>query len=278
MAVDLLSLLPDSAFSKRMQERVQPLLKFIPAEGGSILKLKKGKKATLELILPIECTKVMRQDGVEPKPPTGIGEKMWWLIQMLKCVPLEFIENVLDASPGDILEATLNSEWSKRLLEVWCDAAIRQQNQSWCIALADATLAEARINYWTKLLRTLPLKERDEKLAVLFTDSSFKSRIYQVIEDLLANGHEEWSPTFSQQVIDWLKCVSSSAASEPGMWSFQQRISQIAPFLSAQALPAALQGWPTTTKGWEYWNNCMERFQAVVQFRLEMRTAIIGKE
>ena len=74
-AADLLARLPESALRRRALERALPLLKF---------KSNKLRRKTIEVTLPEACDKAMQRDGVEPKPGfRGVGEKAWWLQQML---------------------------------------------------------------------------------------------------------------------------------------------------------------------------------------------------
>lgn len=277
-SADLLIRLPESALVKRMQERLLPLLKFTPGEAGSILKLKKGTKAALEITLPTECNKAMQRDGIDVKPPQGIGEKAWWLVQMLKAVPLKFLEQTCAASPEQIVEGALQTEWRKQLIEAWCESAIRQEDLAWCRVLVEQALKDARIDDWSRLLLVLPQAERDQRVETLFTEQNLRDRIYRVLDLFMEHGSEGWSANFSRRVIAWLKQESAKAAAEPGMWGFLQRLPQGSRHLAPEVLGEAADGWPTQTEGWQYWNNSVDKFLAVVHFRQEMRKGIIGQD
>jgi hypothetical protein len=71
LAVGLLSAIPGSALSRRMAERLTPLI-------GTRLR-------TLTVELPDED---LGRDGLTAKPPSGMGERAWLLYQIVAAAPL----------------------------------------------------------------------------------------------------------------------------------------------------------------------------------------------
>lgn len=127
-AADLLARLPSSALARRMKERVRPLLGI--SKSGML-----KRKVRLEVTLPAECDKEMQRDGVELKPPHGIGEKAWWLKQMLGVVPPSFWREALAQSPAKLIELGAEHEWQSILLGGWAIAAARHGDVGWLEAL-----------------------------------------------------------------------------------------------------------------------------------------------
>jgi hypothetical protein len=126
-AADLLSYLPDSAFVQRMIERAQPLLSFTKKARG---------KLEIEITLPAERTEAMIRDGITAKPTnSNLGEKAWWLDNMLRAVPLTNWEEAASATHTDIINACKKHEWESLLLEAWLDAAWRQNRTDWIKAI-----------------------------------------------------------------------------------------------------------------------------------------------
>src|SRR5262249_16912295 len=84
-AAELRMRLAESALVGGMGQRVGPRVR---VEKTSGLKFKKllGKRS-LEIDLPDACDDAMQRDGIEAKPPQGVGEKSWWLQQMAGAVP-----------------------------------------------------------------------------------------------------------------------------------------------------------------------------------------------
>jgi hypothetical protein len=124
-AAELLARLPTSEFVTRMRRRVAPLITFRKTLLGS----------KLEIAAPQACDPGMLADGIDPKPPPGIGEKAWWLSQMIALVPPSTwaIEMIAPAA---------SSDWSRALLRGWWLATVRERDQAW---------AEALLSQWVDL-------------------------------------------------------------------------------------------------------------------------------
>lgn len=128
VAQELLSRLPGSRLVQRMAERARPLLRFTPA---GMLGL---KQARLEVVLPEQFEKAWARDGVEQKgAPYGMGEKAWWLAQILGRVPPSAWgdpEAVLPAVKAD-------KEWRELLEQALAEAAVRFRDEAWALALLE---------------------------------------------------------------------------------------------------------------------------------------------
>jgi hypothetical protein len=131
LAAELLAELPNSALSQRMADRLRPLL------GTS--------RGTLVVDLPADCDERMRRDGINPKPPAGVGQRAWWLGQLMSAAPLSVWAEL--ASPAKLVRMPVEG-CDPRLLTVgWSAAAIRERNAEWVLALldGDSTIAPDRV-------------------------------------------------------------------------------------------------------------------------------------
>ncbi|HEV3050242.1 MAG TPA: DUF5691 domain-containing protein, partial [Longimicrobium sp.] len=72
-AAAVLGALPGSGLVRRMTERLLPLLSLVQPDG--LLSRIRGGKPRIHAELPAECDRSMRRDGIEPKPPYGMGER-----------------------------------------------------------------------------------------------------------------------------------------------------------------------------------------------------------
>jgi hypothetical protein len=265
-AADLLAQIPNSALVKRMQERLQPLLKFKPAEEGSILKLKKGTKASLEINLPTECSKAMQRDGIEAKPPAKeIGERAWWLAQMLGCVPPAYWREQWGCTSADYYAAAMGTEFKKALHLGLQEAAVRYKD----IELAESFFAEDAGRVTQNLWSVMPIERRERYLSQwLESPTGFGT-------ELLFESLHDWSPGFSRAVLKWMRNLCAQDGME---WQLRNRFKELVGHLAPEVLSETTQGWPTGAKNWEFWSKGVDEFLAMAQFRLEMRRAILGQD
>jgi hypothetical protein len=267
-AATLLAQLPESALVKRMIERVRPLLKFVPGESGSLLRLKKGKPASLEIILPAECDKLMQRDGIDPKPLPGYGEKAGWLMQMLEAVPLAFWTTEWKVAADEIISASAECEWRDAMFEAWVRAAARQKVQAWAEALLVIAVQSRHISKFDELTAAVRASH-SEKLfgAALDADDGKTSGIQ---EPMLTHSRHNWSVEFSRTVLKWLRKKATIESTE---WQLRNQLKVFALRLAPEVLAEAATGWPAEGKAWEFWSKGVDEFLAVAQFRAEVRAA-----
>lgn len=264
-AAELLQRLPGSQLQQRMLDRVRPLLS-----------IQRGEKLKLQVTLPQECSKAMVRDGIEPKPPhSGIGEKAWWFLQMLKSVPPTFWCQTLAVSAEVLLALTKKSDWEEILIEGWLVAAVRHQDALWTNTFFhQAGKFPQKWNYLlTDFLRTLPPAVREQ-----YITEQLKSRreILQgsgFIFDVLKSCTHPWSSGLSTSFV---QCLRLTITSKPNHrdWLLAYELKSLAVRLSPSCLAEAVQGWPTDRTELGGWSDAVEQFLAVTQFRLEMRQAM----
>ena len=269
VAASLLSRLPDSALVRRLTELVRPLLKFTPAESGTLLKLKRGRKAVLEITLPPACDKAMQRDGIEIRPQSGFGEKAWWLIQILEIVPLTTWTNEWRTTPAEILSASESGEFKKELFEGWTRAAVHQREATWADALLTTALEGSRFDKLEPLLSALPPDLREARASAILTEGNAKTRDLHGL--IVTQCHHGWSPEFSRAVLRWLRHLT---AMESVDWSFRNQLKDLAARLAPAVLGEALEGWPTNSKGWVFWSTGVDEFLAATQLRFDLHQAL----
>ena len=119
VAIDLLNALPGSAFNLRMA-----------AQARACVTIRDGVIAVQP---PADCDPKLRRDGVVPRPPAGIGERAWWLEQVLARAPL--------ATWGDptrsFLSHSIEEGWDVVVLRGLARAASLQRDSAWADALLD---------------------------------------------------------------------------------------------------------------------------------------------
>lgn len=268
IAGGLLGNLPESPFTKRMIDRAKPLLKYYSGETGSLIKLKKGKASRIEMSLPSDCDKSMQRDGVEVKPLQGFGEKGWWVVQMLEVVPLSIWTTEWQTTPAKIITASLTGEWTKELFESWTRAAVYQTNAEWAEALFTLSIDGKRFDKFEGLLSVMSTDKRELRISELLKANRADTK--DLHGALIAQCRHPWTLEFSRSIIAWLKCTSKDVSSD---WQLRNQFKDFAPWLNPLALKEAVDGWPTDSKGWEFWSKGVDEFLALVQLRVNLHGA-----
>ncbi|MFJ8850219.1 DUF5691 domain-containing protein [Streptomyces sp. NPDC102437] len=209
-AAELLSALPESAFAGRMAARalscVSPDLT--------------GDEASIAVEAPHECDAAMERDGVVAAPPSGRGERSWWLGQLVEATPLAtWPARFAGRSAREVVGLPVADGWAEELHAAWCRATVRQRDPEWARALLGApsvppsngpgttSLAER-----SKLLGLLPAAERAGWVAD-FIAAHGLSEAFQ----LLGVCPTPWAEPLGRAVVDALD-IARDAGSYP--WSF----------------------------------------------------------
>ncbi|MFD8800554.1 DUF5691 domain-containing protein [Streptomyces atroolivaceus] len=209
-AAELLSALPGSALARRMAARATSCVN-PDRTGGDV---------SIAVEAPHECDAAMERDGVVPVPPSGRGERSWWLGQLVEATPLGvWREKFGGRTAQELVMLPVSDGWDAELHAAWCRAAVRQRDPGWARALLGApstplangpgtvSLAER-----SKLLATLPPSERALWVAG-FIAAHGLSEAFQ----LLGVCSVPWDGPLGRAVVDALD-IARDAGSYP--WSF----------------------------------------------------------
>ncbi|MFE1933616.1 DUF5691 domain-containing protein [Streptomyces sp. NPDC059474] len=234
-AAELLSALPGSALAARMAERSRGCVTLTtdevpggePATGGEratggLTTDKSTAAAWITVRPPDECDSGMQRDGIVPKPPSGRGERSWWLGQLVEATPLDRWSAWFGGrGVAEIVALPVADGWQADLHAAWCRAAVRQRSAEWCRALlgtpavAPVTAGEAAPAAWrdpAKLLSALPARERAEWVAEFIASHGLSDAFR-----LLGVCTVPWAEPLGRAVVDALD-IARDAGSYP--WSF----------------------------------------------------------
>jgi hypothetical protein len=124
VALDLLARLPGSAHAGRMAARARACVLV-------------GDTGPVEIRPPEQCDRDMRRDGITARPPAGMGERAWWLEEILARAPLP-----IWPEPAEFLAREVSEGWVGTLRRGLARAAAIQQHGAWAAALVDSLTAE----------------------------------------------------------------------------------------------------------------------------------------
>lgn len=264
-AADLLAQLPGSRLARRMAERARALLAYRPA--GLL------QPARVEVSLPEACDKAAQRDGVEIKPPRkDLGERAWWLGEIIRRTPPAFWEAAWGVPPAMIVRADLPSEWRNLVRQSWAIATGRYLDRGWAEALIPLS-GEAGLNL-AGLASLLP-PERQEQiaLALLRADKQPLSGDHPAMAVLRAIAHP-WSHELAQLVIDRLRRRLGFFGGYVNDWHLRAAFEEF-PRRMPPDLADELDGiWPEDTRKQPYWGATIEQSIGLLRFRREMLAAL----
>jgi len=265
-AAELLSALPGSALAGRMAARARSCVS-LGADGISVE-------------APYECDAAMERDGVAAKPPSGRGERAWWLSQLVDAAPLSaWPERFGGRTPEQIVALPVLDDWQPDLHAAWCRAAVRQRDAAWARALLGPpptpTAPVTAIGDPAKLLSSLPAEERAHWVAE-FIAAHGLSEAFQMLGVCAV----PWSPGLGRAVVEALdlaRDVGSYPWSFSGVMGLAERCldplaaEQLAMLSAAAAEPP--DGSPNATT---YWAEAFQRLTGTLRLRAVMLAELRG--
>jgi hypothetical protein len=237
-----------------MLERARPLLTF---------KLNRLKRKTIEITLPEACDKAMQRDGVEPKPRIhGVGEKAWWLQQILGLIPPKVWERGSGWTISELIEAAERSEWKLLLFEAWTEAALRFRDEEWAGVLINVVALQSRADLLFRVLSS------DRQEAVIADELKDDPSLNSVRRKLVTCTYQ-WSSQLSQTVINTL-CRHASTDTFGADWLWQPLFITIGCYLDHGLIPEATARLTEAMKLPIEHSLALERFLDFIQFRHAM--------
>ncbi|MFI0779829.1 DUF5691 domain-containing protein [Streptomyces sp. NPDC021212] len=270
-AAELLAALPTSAFAARMAERSAACVSLSPSPSPDT--------GQITVDAPARCDSGMQRDGVVPKPPSGRGERSWWLSQLVEATPLTRWSEWFGGLDADrIVALPVADGWKGDLHAAWCRAAVRQRSAEWSRALLGSPGAPPAAAAWrdpAKLLSALPAAERAQWVADFIASHGLSDAFR-----LLGVCAVPWSEPLGGAVVDALD-IARDAGSYP--WSFSGVMGLAERYLDpAQAdrlevltaLPDEPEGAAPGAGG--YWSEAFQRLVGTLRLRAAMRSELAG--
>lgn len=270
-AAELLSALPGSALAARMAERARACV---------ALEIS-GSSSRLAVEPPYECDAAMQRDGIAPKPPSGPGERSWWLRQLVEATPLGLWTGRFGLGPDGIVALPVSDGWRGDLHAAWGRAAVRQRDAAWARALlgapsttplrrggaAGSPFAAGTAGDQARLLSVLPDEERAPWVAG-FIQAHGLTKAFQMLKVCSV----PWSRPLGEAVIDALD-IAREAGGYP--WSFSGVMGLAERCLDpAQAdrvdVLTAIPETDSTPGAGNYWSEAFQRLAGTLRLRAAM--------
>ena len=270
-AAALLVRLPTSALVARMAKRATELVSL--GRAGFL------KRARIDVAPPTDADAPLVRDGVEQKPPagSGIGERAWWLAQIIGAVPPSTWTTAWSLDPAAVLQMADGNEWRESLIAGWLLATDRHRDAAWAEALWENEEA-ARIGpYWGApppervFTAVVPTEQVDAELRRMTASGRDVLRgNHRVLAAILEWPHE-WSDALARTIARRLKELAGDQraplTAEFGVRALLERCGHAVP---VSAMNAFVAGWPEHANVWPTWAPTIDTLTSVLRFRNDL--------
>lgn len=238
-------------------------------------------KTSLQVQLPDRLDETLIQLGIELKPSTAVntklGEKAWWLLQLIGATPLSIWTEQWQMPPQEIVALTRSHDWQMVVLDGLALAAKRQRNDEWLQAIfklymagqasfRDAALIDLSIEALFKALS----RDRQDALLIDLLQISDKPINDSLMIWLLRYSSQIWSLDLARLVLDRLeKHINTNSTLSNSDWELRSALKEFARFIPV-ILTSEIINWRSQLADERNWIQSIDDFVALLQFRQEM--------
>lgn len=274
-AVALLSKIPGSKLSSRMQDRAL-----------AAISLKRGllSPEKIELTLPAECNAAMIRDGIEPKShDAGVGERAHWFRETLVRTSPSVLCERLGRTRAQLLQMATRSEWKVVLVTGLKSAALRFGDAELIRELLRICLADAEIMRAVGGIRSLNLaavlpREEVETIAIGAMKSPNSRAASHYAIDLIITIVDGWSIELTAAIAGFVSMgMNECAPNSAEAWVYKDildRISWLAPTQIAEQVSAVFSSKSGGEDWQKYWGKAVVDCLDLLRFRRDMITAL----
>ncbi|HIA4029957.1 TPA: DUF5691 domain-containing protein [Escherichia coli] len=286
-AARLLCCLPESAWISRMKSRLAPLLSSSPAPETLLERLKglSGKEKMLRVALdaPEAFLPEWKADALEETKPKGekLGQRAWWLYQIVAAVPLDWWQTQLQATPVELLRWAGKTDWQEALLRAWYNAVLREKNPQWAqaflallpVGISIHSPAGVKINAF-ELLQCLPVEEHEPVLTLLFSVMGGE-HLQRYIALLPLNASLFSSRLSKQMVMKLHRWVQQDTARYD--YALRHVMSDFACLLAPEVLNDVIDKWPRDAQQTPYCEAAFTALSAALAHRIQLNSLFVGE-
>jgi len=152
-ALGLLLRLPEAKHPQRALQRIAALLEAPQAPS----------RPSWRIEAPAAAGSDWKLDNLDPLRPKheSLGERAWWLYQLVRQVPLAAWTRHTGLTPAELLRWADAGDWAEALLRGWRDVLFAAPEAAWCEALLDEWPKRHLRDETAAVLALLPLPARE---------------------------------------------------------------------------------------------------------------------
>ena len=187
---------PESRWRQRMSAAAR---QFISVETRGLVR----KRTVIVLRPPESFDPSWERDGIEQQPPKGVGQRAWWLRQILAGADLAIWTDRTGLTPAAVLEALQADDFATDAVYALVAAARLARDPDWSAALARHLLRQSPVQIDAIGALLEPLTDADaERLALEIAATDSLGTIERWVA--LAAINHPWSFVFSRDVMTML--------------------------------------------------------------------------
>jgi hypothetical protein len=230
-AAAVLALIPGSRLRQRLADSAKAIVT-VQASRGTLLS--RSRKRVV-LVPPESFAASWERDGIEERQPEGVGQRAWWMRQILSRAGLALWTERTGMAPDAILESLTQGDYFDDAAASLVAAATSAGDPDWSAALVRSLFDRASVDVASiaALLEGLP-DDRRESLAL---ETIAKGRLTSVDRwTLLTSFDRQWSPAFSASTMKLLSAQAGPAT--PDAWRLSAPVEAASRRISPDALEA----------------------------------------
>ena len=272
----LLARLPGSALAQRAAARADAMLTATRAAPVGPLRLRVTPPASID--------STWQRDGIEPKPPAGMGQRAWWLLQAASMATLTHWQERFGTGPEEIISAVTNDEWEQPLLVGLAQAAVLHRAVPWAAAIwdrlwprADAAGTGRAHAACRGLLALMRQAEAETRLGAIVSQTPNANAAGWV--DVLFTRPGLWSNEFGRLVLRELRKHVASLPDSPAVFYdyWLKALGAAGRQLPPDCFAEALQPWVLPEREqWivHQWRQILDTFTGAIRVRRDLRACL----
>lgn len=278
IAPTLLTRIPTSAFAARMRNRADTILSH------------SKKVLTVTPPADIDKDKAWQRDGIVVKSPySGVGERAWWMTQVLSFIPPTYWEERFGMTPAKLIDA-VPGEWKNAVIEGWARATLLHESSGWILPLWDwwCNPKRNKISYGNvayeirqELAKRIPQQVAEQRALELKPTSSDWS---SAIAELPRPWSKEFGDNYLSKLREYIGSLTITTRSYPYNDPWYQSLEVAAMALPSACFAAALEPAIVVKAeeddkaniSWQiqYWTTELTKFSEVLRIRQRLMEEI----
>jgi hypothetical protein len=243
-----------------------------------------------QIEIPDQFNPLWAQDTIEEKLPQSetLGQKAWWLYQLVLTLPLQWWEQHLELSAKELLQWAIESDWQQALLRAWHQACLREKNSTWAQVFLQLDSLKDFIPDKAALIDCLSIDKRQDAWLTLLNQADADQHRHAIMnwiaKSLLTHYQQKkilhdlpLSQSFLQKLM---KNIGQYIFSKESRWDhgFRSLYLQMLCLVPQAILLETVKSWPTQVDANSATEELLAKAHQIVRIRTLFHQLTVSKE